>query len=54
MDKDGGEQADDADRAKPGVNLLCYLVTICCVRVDLVENSFVFGKDASEAEAGEN
>ena len=56
VDKDGGEQTDDADRAKPGVNLLCYLVTICCVHLllDLVENSLAVRKDASETEAGEN
>ena len=56
VDKDGGKQTDDADRAKPGVNLLCYLVTICCVHLllDLVENSLAVRKDASETEAGEN
>ena len=37
--KDGGKQPEDADRAKPRVNLLRYLVTLGCVRSDLVENS---------------
>ena len=53
VDKDGGEEAEDADRAKSSVNILRYLVTLRRIRSDLVENSLVLSKDASESETGE-
>ena len=56
MDKDRGQQADDADRAKPGVDILRHLVTCCCVPLfcDLVEDSLVVSNDRSETEAEED
>ena len=51
--KDGGNQPEDADRAKPCVNLLRYLVTLGCVCSDLEENSLVVSEDASETKTGE-
>ena len=51
--KDGRNQTEDADRAKPCVNLLRYLVTLGCVCSDLEENSLVVSEDASETKTGE-
>ena len=56
VDKDCGEQADDADRAEPGVNIFGNLVTRCCVPLfcDLVEDSLVVSNDRSETETEED
>ena len=56
VDKDCGQQADDADRAEPGVDILCHLVTRCCVPLfcDLVEDSLVVSNDRGETETEEN